>query len=75
MYRSRFEASISNWSKRESEAIKQKSPIAFTQSVMTPLKELNDDVVTTTDKYLLSPGKFNYAGMKPVFSNSSNMLK
>jgi hypothetical protein len=28
-----------------------------------------------TDKYLLSPGKTNIAGLKPVFSNSSNMLR
>jgi hypothetical protein len=96
MYRSRFESSICNWSKREGtnlnpsnftpssqnpqnpspNAKHNKPPPKFSQSLVSPLNELSyDRMVTTTDKYLLSPSKCNYAGMKPVFSNSSNTLK
>ena len=38
-------------------------------------EEFKIDVLKLTDKYLLSPGKTNLAGLKPVFSNSSNTLR
>jgi len=77
MYRSRFEGSISNWSKRESTGIKHNDNLNkfYATSLLTPTNVVNFENFKTTDKYLISPGKSNYAGLKPVFSNSSNMLK
>jgi len=74
LYVSRFENNIAQWSKRGS-SNKTKTKISFspTRSISQKLKD-GSDQLKITDKFLLSPEKANYAGLKPVFSNNTNML-
>lgn len=45
------------------------------QSLVSPNFKESIENLKTTERYLLAPGKSKYAGMKPVFYTSSNLLK
>mmetsp|Transcript_20725 Transcript_20725/g.18368 ORF Transcript_20725/g.18368 Transcript_20725/m.18368 type:complete len:248 (+) Transcript_20725:411-1154(+) len=79
---SRIENSINSWSRRGSSIheetyklhskVKPLSLRSNSRYVSTSL--VSPKINTSTEAYVLNPGKDTYAGMKPVFSNSSNQL-
>ena len=76
LYLSRFENTISKWSKRDSTCKNENRKSSFVpSSLLIPESVEHFNGYKTMQDYLISPGKSKFAGMKPVFSNSSNLLK
>jgi hypothetical protein len=78
MYVSRFVNTIANWSKRGVNGNPQTMPRRAAKdplSLVSPNFKDNVENLKTAERYLLAPGKSKYAGMKPVFYTSSNLLK
>lgn len=76
LYLSRFENTISKWSKRDSTCKNGNRRSNFIpSSLVLPDKDEQFNGYKTMENFLISPGKSKFAGMKPVFSNSSNLLK